>query len=305
MKPIDIVFLGTSCSNPTTQRHLTSTAFRYDGTWFLIDTAENVQKQMLHSGISYMRVQYIFFSHFHLDHFLGLAGLLATMSLHNRQEELTIFGPRNLKQKIQQTLDLADLQPTFPLDLQEIKKDTDIIQKQDFTVRAFLLDHTTPTLGYSFTEKDKLGEFDPKKAEALKIPRSYLWQQLQNGETIEHNGKKIKPEQVLDTKKAKKGRKISIILDTFSSDSYKQEIKDSDILIHESSFIEKDRKRAEETKHSIAADVAKLAAQSNIKKLYLTHISPRYSNPKEIENEAKQYFKNSYLAKDLQQIILK
>ncbi len=305
MKPLEIVFLGTSCSNPTTNRHLTSTAFRFNGVWFLVDCAENVQKQMLVAGISYMKVQYILFSHYHLDHFLGLAGLLATMSLHKREEELVIFGPKGLKEKVKQAIDLGDLELSFPLDLQEIKKDKIILDKEDFKIKAFHLDHTVKTLGYCFKEKDKIGEFEPKKAEDLGIPKTPYWNQLQKGITINYKGKRIKPEDVMDLRKAEKGKKLCIVMDTFSSTDYKSEIFEADVLVHEASFLKKDAKRAEETKHSVVEEVAKLAAESKVKKLFLTHISPRYPNSKDIENEARRYFKESYVAKDLQREFFK
>src|SRR3989339_1458407 len=102
-----IVFLGTSCSNPTVERNLSATAIQFEGKWFLVDCPEGTQRQMMQSGVSYMKVHAIFFSHFHADHFLGFPGLVATMSMHGREDPLYVFGPKGTEEQVRKSLNLA------------------------------------------------------------------------------------------------------------------------------------------------------------------------------------------------------
>ncbi len=299
--PVKLVMLGTSASNPTVERNLTATALQYEGQWLLFDVPEGTQRQMMSSGVSYMKVQYIFISHFHADHFLGLPGLIATMSMHGRDYPLYVYGPAGIKEQVKKVLGLALFKQSFEIEAREARKGK-ILEEEKFFVEAVPLKHEVKCFGFVFREKDKEGEFQRKKAEQLGIPEGPLWSKLQKGETVKHEGKTVKPEQVMDYSKKKKGKKISIVMDTLPFDGYIDAVRESDVLVHEATFLEKMKARAKETKHSTAKQAAAIAEKAKVKKLVLTHFSPRHKDAKEIENEARQEFAEVIVAKDLMEM---
>jgi len=298
---IRLVVLGTSCSNPTVERNLTAMALQFEGNWFLFDCPEGTQRQMMKAGVSYMRVHSIFISHFHADHVLGIPGLMATMAMHERDTPLNIFGPRGIKREIEKVMDLALMKRNFEIRVKEVSYGK-ALEGEKYSVEAFPLKHGVSCLGFSFKEKDKEGTFQREKALKLGIPEGPLWSQLQKGEKVKVKGKTFRPEQVMDYDKGRKGKKVSIVMDTLPSDSYFDAIKDSDVLVHEAAFLEKHITRAKETKHSTAKQAAWVAAQTNAKKLVAVHISPRYKKNSDVENEARQEFGNVVVPKDLEEI---
>ncbi|MEK6958244.1 MAG: ribonuclease Z [archaeon] len=296
-----IVFLGTSASTPTKERNLSSIAIRFEGEWLLFDAPEGTQRQMMKAGVSYLKINKIFISHFHADHFLGLAGLLATMNIHARDWPLTIYGPKGVEKKVAHSLEMAMLKPLFEVKCIEAKKGV-IVQEEKYSIEAFPLKHEIECFGYAFMEKDKKGEFNRQKAIELGIPIGPLFSELQNGKSVRINGKTIKPEEVMDSSKGRKGKKISMVFDTLPSTIYHKAIQDSDILIHESSFLEERKDRAEETMHSTALDAALAAKKTGCKKLVLFHLSARHKETEKFENEARKEFGNSVAATDLMEI---
>ncbi|MBN2127608.1 MAG: ribonuclease Z [Candidatus Diapherotrites archaeon] len=296
-----LVFLGTSGSTPTKERGLTSVALQFDGNVFLFDCPEGTQRQMMKSKTSYMKINHVFISHFHADHFLGLPGLLATMAIHGRTNDLNIFGPKGIEKKIKDLIKLSEFKLSFEIKAQEIKKGI-IVKENNYSITAFPLKHEIECHGFVFKEKDKEGEFNRAKAEALKIPAGPLYSKLAEGKKIKFEGKTFSPEQVMDYSKARKGRKISIVFDTLANNSYLKQIEESDILVHESSFLEEKKARALETLHSYAKQVGALAEKAKVKKLYLIHLSPRIKEIERIENEARMEFAESFVAKDLDSI---
>jgi ribonuclease Z len=299
--PIRLVVLGTSCSNPTAERNLTAIALQFEGSLLLFDCPEGTQRQMMKSGVSYMRVSAIFLSHWHADHVLGLPGLIATMSMHGRDAPLYVIGPKGTEREIRKVLNFAMARKDFDIVVKEIGRGI-AFKGEKFTVSAVPLKHDIPCTGYVFKENDKVAEFQRAKALQLEIPEGPLWSKLQQGKSVEVKGKTFKPEQVLDYSKGKKGKKISIIMDTLPSDSYFDAIMESDLLVHESSFLDKHISRAKETKHSTAKQAAWVAEQTKAKKLVLLHISPRYKRNEDVENEARMEFANVVVAKDLMEI---
>lgn len=296
-----LIVLGTSASNPTVERSLSSTALQFEGEWLLFDCPEGTQRQMMKAGVSYMKVRHVFISHFHADHFLGLPGLIATMSMHGRDYPLHVFGPLGIKEQIKKILSLALFKQSFEINAKEIRKG-EILEEEKFFVEAVPLKHEVKCFGFVFKEKDKEGEFQRKKAEQLGIPEGMLWSKLQRGETVKFKEKTIKPEQVMDYSKKRRGKKVSIILDTLPFDGYVEAVRDSDVLVHEATFLDKMELRARQTKHSTARQAAAIAEKAGCKRLVLTHFSPRHRDEKEIENQARQEFANVVVAKDLMEI---
>src|SRR3989344_8261827 len=137
---IKIVFLGTSASTPTKERNLSSIAIRFEGEWLLFDAPEGTQRQMMRAKTSYLKINHIFISHFHADHFLGLGGLLATMNIHGRDWPITVHGPKGIGEKVKETLKLAMLLPTFEIKTAEVKAGK-ILEGEKYTIEAVALKH--------------------------------------------------------------------------------------------------------------------------------------------------------------------
>ncbi len=298
---IKVVFLGTSASVPTKDRNLSSVAMRFEGEWFLFDAPEGVQRQMVAAGISYLKINHIFISHFHADHILGLGGLLATMNIHGRDWAINIHGPKGIARKVQDSLSLAMLQPGFEVRCHEVRKGV-VLKGEKFVLEAFALKHEIECWGYSFIEEGKPGEFDRAKAISLGVPVGHLFSELQHGRSVKVGGKTVKPEQVLDASKARAGRKISFVFDTLPSKGYVKAIENSDVLVHEASFLEERADRAQETMHSTALQAGKIAEEAQCKKLVLFHLSARHKEESRFENEARKAFGNIVVAKDLMEI---
>ena len=297
---IQLTFLGTSCSTPTAERNLSSMALTFRGNWFLFDTPEGVQQRLMQTGLSYLKLEHIFISHFHGDHTLGLPGLLATMTIHERKNDLHVWGPRGIREKIQQAVDVADFFPSFKIIPHEIHEG-ELVRHKEYTLYAVELNHSAKCYGFIFEAESKKGEFQRAKALKLKIPEGPLWGKLQRGETITHNGKKYTPEMVMDYSKSMRGTKIAYIMDTFPHHHYVDVLKklQIDVLIHESSFMESEKERALETKHTTARLAGEVASKTGAGELILTHFSPRYPNGKDMLREAQAVFKNTKAAHDL------
>ncbi|MBU0635534.1 ribonuclease Z [Candidatus Micrarchaeota archaeon] len=302
MEPIEIVFLGTASSAPTKERNLSAIAIRFEGEWLLFDCPEGCQQQLLKGSISYMRIHHIFLTHMHLDHVLGLPGLIATMQMHQRLHPLFIHVPQGWKNKALQIIRLAP-KTNFDIEIKEMKKGI-VLENKGYTISAVLLKHEIDCYGLIFKQEDKAGTFQREKAIALKIPEGPLWRRLQLGNKIKVEKKTFKPEQVMDYSKAKKGVKISYIVDTLPTRNYHAAIKESDILVHEATFSQKNVKRAKETMHSTALDAGIAAEKTKCHALYLTHFSSRHKNAQELENEARQAFGNVFVSKELERIKL-
>jgi ribonuclease Z len=298
-----IVFLGTSASVPTKNRNLSSIALRFGGEWLLFDAPEGTQRQMVKAKVSYLKIDRIFISHYHADHFLGLGGMLATMNIHGRDWPITIYGPKGIEEKVKDSLKLACLDPGFEIRTVEAKKGI-IFDSEKYCIEAIPLRHETECFGYIFKEKDKTGEFNRAKAIGLGVPVGPMFRELQSGKNVKINGKTITSQEVMEKHGAKKGKKIAIVWDTLPTKTIIKKIENADLLIHEASFLENLSERARETKHSTALQAAQIAKEACAKKLVLFHLSARHKENEKFENEARKAFSNVVVAKDLMEIEL-
>jgi ribonuclease Z len=139
MTELKLVFLGTGCSNPTAERNLSAIGLRFMGNWLLFDCGEGTQRQMMKANVSYMKVKYIFFSHFHADHFLGFPGMVATMSMHERDYPLHVFGPKGTRERIKRVLNLGLMRKDFEIRVTEVARAGKIVEEENFEVTAFPL----------------------------------------------------------------------------------------------------------------------------------------------------------------------
>jgi ribonuclease Z len=300
---MEITFLGTASAVHSKERNHPSIALKVEGDVFLFDCGEGTQKQILFTHVSPLKISKIFITHFHGDHILGLPGLLQSMSLHGRESELTIYGPKGLNKIRNAIYGLGYSSIEFPVKFIEIE--TGIIEEtEEYIIKAQSVRHNVPAFAYSFEEKKK-PRFLREKAIELGVPVGPAFGKLHKGEEIEIDGRIIKPEQVLGP--PRKGIKITYSGDTRPCEEMIMLAKDSTVLIHESTFIQEEAANAEEYGHSTARDAAYIARESNSEELIITHISTRYGEEyaQIMLNEAKEIFKNTKLAEDLMEIPLR
>ena len=297
---MEIIFLGTSSAVHSKERNQVSIAVKAFGKVILFDCGEGTQRQMLHTKVSPMKISNIFITHFHGDHILGLPGLLQSMSLNGRESKLTVYGPRGLNKLKDAIYSLGYCAIEYPVEFIEI--DTGVIEEtEEYVIRAQSVRHNVPSLAYSIEEKKK-PRFLREKAIELGVPVGPAFGKLHNGKEVEIDGRIIKPEQVLGP--PRKGIKLTYSGDTRPCEEMIMFARDSTLLIHESTFIQKEAQNAEEYGHSTSRDAAFVARESNSKRLIITHISTRYGEEyaQIMLKEAQEIFENTELAKDCMEI---
>jgi len=302
MESIKVTFLGTSGSVPQKNRNFASAIISYAGNNLLFDCPEGNQRQLMQSNISLMKIKNVFISHMHADHFLGLFGWIATMTLNERREKLTIFSPKGGKQKIEKIMKEV-IKPSFEIEFREIKTGT-ILKGENFTINAYPLKHEISCYGFVFKEKDKEGTFDRKKAEKLGIPSGPLYAQLVAGKKVKINGKTFTKKDVINYSKKRVGRKILFVSDTRPVSQTIKFAKDADLLIHESTFLDEHKQNAIDSLHSTVTEACEIAKKAKVKQLALFHFSARIDDEKEIVSEAKKTFANTFVASDFDEILL-
>ena len=294
-----LVFLGTSGAMPTIQRGLSCTCLVKDNEVLMFDAGEGAQISYLKSGLPWNKKMKIFVTHLHGDHCIGILGLLQSMNLQNRAKPLEIFGPEGIDEFITANIKILNFGLSFPVLITKINEGM-LVNEKNYSIFASDAKHRIPAFSFRFDEKDKPGEFFPEKAKALKIPEGKLWRELQIGNSIEIDGKKIVSSQVTGEKRS--GRKIGISGDTRPTDKLVEFFKNCDYLSFDSTFADELKEKAVETNHSTAKEAAELAEKANVSTLILTHFSARYNDESVLLKEAKEIHNNTITAKDLLEV---
>ncbi|MEE1129012.1 MAG: ribonuclease Z [Methanobrevibacter sp.] len=297
---MEITFLGTSSAVHSYERNHPSIVIKAFGEVMMFDCGEGTQRQLIYAKISPMKISKIFITHYHGDHILGLPGLLQSMNFRGREKKLTIYGPKGLNKVINAIYNLGFTKIDFPIEFIEIG--SEIVEKtKEYIIKSQEVKHQVPSLAYSIEELKK-PRFLREKAIELGVPVGPDFGRLHNGEEVEINGKIIKPEQVLGP--PRKGRKITYSGDSAPCEEMIELAQDSTVLIHESTYVNEDKDKAEEHFHSTSSDAACIAKESNSKRLILTHFSTRYQNTDQLLNEARKIFDKTETAEDLKKIEL-
>jgi ribonuclease Z len=284
---LDVVFLGTAASMPTARRGPAALLVRRGSERLLFDCGEGTQRQLQRSTIGLPDLQEIFLTHFHADHFLGLPGMLKTFALRGRAETpLTVYGPQGLRELFNRLRPFLGRLP-YPLTLVELEVG-DRLERGEFTIEAFAVEHGVGALGYALVEPERPGRFDVAAADALGVPDGPARGRLQAGDEVTvESGRTVSPADVLGEPRA--GRKIVVTGDTAPSPLVLEAAHGADLLVHEASFLSDEAERARETMHSTAAEAAEVARLAQVRLLALTHVSPRYFGP-ELADEARTAF---------------
>ena len=305
---MNITFLGTSSGVPTPTRIVSSLALKLSQTaevW-LFDCGEGTQHQLMKSNIKSSQIKKIFITHMHGDHIYGLPGLLATLGLSGNSNGIEIYGPSELRSFVTSALQSSYCKLSFPLRFTEVEDFASLnkilFENDKLKVHCACLKHRLPAYGYRVSEKDKPGVFDIKKAEDSNIPPGPIYSELQAGKTVKlKDGRSFNGQDFCGP--PRKGESFVYCTDTVFSESAVNLSKNADLLVHESTFSKEDEKMAYEKLHSTTIMAAKTALLSNVNKLIITHISPRYTKkssikPSDLLKEAQKIFPNTYLAKD-------
>lgn len=301
----EILFLGTSASAPSAKRGLAGQIVSHNEYRFLVDCGEGTQRQILQSGIGFKRLTRILLTHGHLDHILGLGGLLSTFLRWEAIDELEVFGGHSTLDRVHDLLYgvvLRGNQPPMPLHLREIKAGT-FFESEDFTVTAFPVTHRGPDcLGYAFEGKSRR-PFLPEKADELGVPFGPQRRDLVAGESVTlPDGRRVTPDEVLGP--LNKGTKFILVGDAGRTDDLLEVCKDADGLVIESTYLDAEADMAKQFSHLTARQAAELAVKAGVKKLILTHLSRRYRE-KDVLAEAQSIFPNAVVARDFDNFQIK
>ncbi|MCX5756329.1 MAG: ribonuclease Z [Gemmatimonadetes bacterium] len=297
---LSLKFLGTSASRPTVERGVSALTVVREGETMMFDCGEGTQRQMMRYGVSFTLGD-IFFTHFHTDHFLGLLGLLRTLTLQAREEPLRLWGPKGLVQMLKRADGLGVERLTFPLEVAEVTPG-EPIKRHEYAILPFSVEHRgSSSVGYALIEEERRGIFNPDLARELGIPEGPLWGRIHKGEPIVlDDGRLIQPSTLVGPTRS--GRRVVITGDTRPCAATIAAATGADLLVHEATFADEEAQRAGETGHSTAREAAEVAASAGVKRLVLTHFSARYSrDPSELETQARERFPATSCARDGQE----
>jgi ribonuclease Z len=287
---------------PTQDRNSSSIVIKRNKEAIIFDCGEGTQRKMVEARIGFRRKTRIFISHLHGDHVLGIPGLLASMTLLQRERPLHMYGPKGLTAFIKAFSSVLG-GPAFPLYINEILNPGILYEGQGYIVSTMKVNHDCPSWGFILEECPRPGKFHPEKAKAKNVPEGPQWRKLQHGETIIlGDGTLVHSTEVVDPQR--KGIKIAYSGDTMPSKSFATAAMKADILIHEATFDESLVEKAIEKGHSTAAQAAEVAKEAKVSRLILTHISSRYSDPAILLEEARLIFPETIVAEDMMVIDL-
>ncbi len=310
---IKITFLGTSDAIPSAERNHTSILLEYRNEAILVDCGEGTQRQLRKARLNPNKITKILITHWHGDHVLGLPGLLQTLAFSDYNKTLNIYGPRGTEEFMKVILRTFAFQGKYRINVEEVghsrvQSDSSksqvkgkFFENEEFYLEAEKMTHGTPCNAYSFVIRGKL-RIDKKKLEKTKLKGAII-RKLKEGKNVTYNGKKYLAKNLTYEEQ---GKKVSFVFDTSFNKNIVPFVKNSDLLVCESTFGVELEEQAERYKHLNVKKTAEIAKKSKSKKLVLTHISQRYSkNPKRILDAAKKVFKNSVLARDFDEITVK
>jgi ribonuclease Z len=302
----ELMFLGTSASAPSVHRGLSSLAVLAGEHRYLVDCGEGTQRQILRSGIGFKKLNNILLTHAHLDHILGLGGLMSTFTSWEDIHDINIWGGRSTMSRVERllfgvVLDYDNLQ--VDITLNELLAPTDIARHREFSVRAFPVTHRgSGNFAYIFKEHD-YRPFDVIRAEALGVPAGPERGALVRGEAITlEDGTVVQPEDVLG--ETEPGVKLVITGDVARLDNVKHEIAGADVLVTEATFLQENKDIARAHGHLTTIDAATFAKEMGVRTLILNHVSRRYREW-DIINEARNIFPDTFVARDFDHYVIR
>lgn len=292
----EVTILGSSSATPIYNRNPSAQILNINERLYLIDCGEGTQQQMLRFDVKASRIDHIFISHLHGDHYLGLVGLLSSMHLNGRTKTLKLFGPPELMEIIDLQLKYSDTTLQYPLEF--IATHTDkpelVLDTTDITVETIPLDHRIATTGFLFKQKKRLKKIIKEKIIELNIPVNHFSEIKKGADYIAPDGTVYKNWEI--TNNPKEPKSYAYCSDTIYDESYFEQISNVDLLYHEATFLHSMLDRAQSTFHTTALQAGEVALKTGAKKLLIGHFSARYKTLIELLNEAMSVFPETELA---------
>ena len=299
-----VVPLGIASATPTAIRHLPSVALWREGSVFLFDCGENAQMRMLQAGLKRSKIDSIFISHFDVDHYSGLMGLLSTLQLQRREKDLNLVGPKGIKEYVEWNLKFSGVELSFTIHFIEIEEDIEeqrVLDEEEYYVEARPLKHKKFCLGYRFQEKDKSGKVDAEKAATFGITEDDQFKELKAGNTVTlTDGTEVEAYEIVGHPRP--GDSFAYVTDTEYCPNAVKLGMNTNILYHEATFNAQLADKARETGHSTSLDAARVATEAQTKLLVIGHFSARYTNLHLLLKEAREAFYPTWLANELRPI---
>lgn len=285
-----LTILGCYAATPRTISNPTAQVLEFGKHLFLIDCGEGTQIQLRKLKLRFSKINHIFISHLHGDHFFGLPGLVATFRLLGRKTPLHIYGPKGIKEAVSLLLKLGDSWTNYPLHFHELSSaDSELVfEDEKVTVHTIPLDHRVYTNGFLFREKKHPRRIDKDKIDQYPLDK-YTYQQLKDGKDVETRDGRIISNKEL-TLDPKPSQSYAFCSDTAYSEPIVKYLKKVDVLYHESTFLSTESELAQKTKHSTASEAASIASKAEVGTLILGHYSTRYGDLNEFAKEAQQVF---------------
>lgn len=295
---MNLTILGCYAATPRTMTNPTSQVLEMKNRMFLIDCGEGTQVQLRKHKLKFSRINHVFISHLHGDHFYGLIGLISTFSLLNRQSDLHVYGPKGIKEVTLLQLKLSASWTSYNLYFHELEsKEPEVIFEDDKVIVSTIpLRHRVYTNGFLFQEKTGDRKLNPDAMNQYGIDTCY-YNKIKSGSDMTLEDGRVIPNELL-TFDPYPAKSYAFCSDTMYEESIVSIIRDVDVLYHESTFLESEAHLCEQTMHSTARQAAEIAVKANAKQLILGHYSTRYGSIEPFKEEAEAIFSNVHLADD-------
>jgi ribonuclease Z len=290
----EVTILGSSSATPVFNRNPSAQLLNCNEKYYLIDCGEGTQQQLTKYNLKAARIDHIFISHLHGDHYFGLIGLLSSLHLNGRIKPMHIFGPKPLLEILEIQFKYSDTVLRYPIEFTPIEADESrhIFSNQDLDVKTIILNHRIPTTGFVFEQKPRQRKLVKEKTD--EIPMAY-YAALKKGIDVEQpDGTILKSGDY--TTPADAPRSYAYCSDTMYDQRYFETIKGCDTLYHEATFMHELLDRANETHHTTAKQAGEIARENGITKLLIGHFSSRYKTLQMLLEEAQSVFENTELA---------
>ena len=293
---LSVTILGNNSAVPTHNRHPTAQVLQTLDHTFLIDCGEGTQMQMNMYKIRRSKINHIFISHLHGDHYFGLIGLLTSFGLNHRTADLHIYSPTPLKEIINLQLNVCNANLSYSLVFHNIENEQIIFEDKKIVVESFKVNHRIECWGFLFREKKNLRKIDPKKIKKYNIPTSF-YESLHEGKDFITNDNKLIKNELLTTA-VKPPKSYAYCADTSYFEQIVEKIKGVDLLYHESTYLHALEEKAVSRFHSTAKQAAMIAKKAGAKRLLIGHFSSMYETLDEFKTEACEVFENTDIAEE-------